>query len=494
MISAPLSWGSSPAELMEVSEAILTDANIISHTSLALKLQRHRALGSPLVNIDLHPVERNFFLGISGEEQTRTIIQQYYQELQSHGKAKAAQWLMSQLSSLPDYQALPKSSRNKTTLVEADPKRLRFFKSRQYDYYQELIVQYQQLKQEKPEWSKWIYTIQGLHALGVGYPEAGQFQEEFSLNASHAQIKSRIRQLKGEEPLEGSNDYWQQPPFAIALASHFHNTYCGQASSLPEALRLLYDQRGGKDLGFLQEATYDIIHELLGIDRDLQLTGSRRILIDVRHMSPAARKTYYQHVIARYNENPSNHERKIPIIATHVGFSGIDSLDELIRHASEGKENDNFRTQGFLSWGYNLSDEDVIAIFNSHGLINIANDKRLLGEEHHWTTQIGLKAIVKRRGKQLVKRTIEQFVRIPFDYFLTNPLKVWDIISFHPAISPSESTATEEALAWETIEEDLLVILHQLKREEPILFGNYRPEDLVKKICHDNLDRILKDA
>jgi hypothetical protein len=489
MISTPLSWKSLAAEFVGTPELSAEVAVALPPVALDETLEHHRALGSPIVSIDLQPLEKNFFTGVAGTNITPTLIKQYFERVQQQGEERALAWLTSHLLHQPEYHEYRKNSKTKLALVKAEPQRISFFQSPHYDYYQELVAQYQLLKERQPEWSEWIYTIQGLHALGAGNEEAST-ADQSPFNASRFALKSRIRQLKGEEAIEGTQDYWQHAPMAIALAGHFHNTVCGHTSSLPEASRLVYDQRNGKDLAFLQEGAYDIIYELLGLDENLRPTGATRIAIDVRHMSPAARKVYYQNIIARFNEQPANRDRKIPIIATNV--SGVDSLDELMRQATEGKEKDHNRSNGFLSWGYNLCDEDVIAIFNSRGLINIANDKRLLGEDYsQWLAQIDIRPLAKRRAHQLLKRTIEQFVRIAFDYFLANPLKIWDVIGFYPSVSPVEPYPADTLTSWDTVEEDLLEVLTQLKREEPLLFGNYRPEDIVRKMCVENVQRVI---
>lgn len=494
MISEPLSLPSAQVSFVEASD----------HVALPLSpekdfleiLEQHRASGMANVFIDLHPVEKNFFLGIQGTRATRLLVLEYYDRWAEQGERSAMEWLNQQFQSLSIYPELKKGSSSKFAFLKTSPSRIKFFQGSQYDYYRELVSQYQFIKNQQPDCSQWMYTIQGLHALGIGYPEDDYLREgETPRNASMATLRSRIRQLKGEEPIEGTTDFWEHTPFAIALAGNFHNTLCGQARSLPEISKLIYDQRSGKDLGFLKEAAGDIIRELLGLDTDMTRNGSKRILIDVRHLSPAARKLYYQTIITRYNELPANRDHKIPIIATHVGFSGIDSLDELASNASEGKEKDQFRSKGFLAWGYNLCDEDVIAIFNSRGLINIANDKRILGEDYHnWLAHVDFKLVARRRAHYLVKRTIEQFVRISFDYFLPDPLKIWDVLCFHPAVSATQTTPVHIALPWETLEEELLSILIALKREEPLLFGNFRPEDIVQKMCYSNLERIVKQS
>jgi hypothetical protein len=47
-------------------------------------------------------------------------------------------------------------------------------------------------------------------------------------------------------------------------------------------------------------------------------------------------------------------------------------------------------------------------------------------------------------------------------------------------------------LQFSTFEQDLVKILHEMKREDAIWFGSYRPEDLARMICFNNAYEFVK--
>jgi len=243
------------------------------------------------------------------------------------------------------------------------------------------------------------------------------------------------------------------------------------------------------DKGVLKNATYSVINEFLGLDDNLKSTGSKRILIDVKHMSAASRQDFYKNIIRPFNRKPENAISKIPVIASQVGYSGIDGLDTLIQNAKDGKENDDFRVQGFKAWNINLCDEDVIEIHDSEGLIGISLDQQLLGlYEKSWLFNLPLPLIERKRAKKILARTLEQFIHIPFDYNLQEPMRIWNILcigtGFDGANNPMTSYST--VMDMNRLEDDLIQILHSMKRERPKWFDNQSPENLARKICFEN--------
>jgi hypothetical protein len=303
-------------------------------------------------------------------------------------------------------------------------------------------------------------------------------------------LKSRIRQLKGEESLDDTSlKRWNHCPFYIAFASHFDNTLCGHAHSMPSLSRFIYDQRKNMDKGVLKTATYSVVRELLGLDDDLKNTGSRRILIDVKNMSASSRSDFYKNIIRPYNRRPENTLSKIPIIASQVGYSGVDGLESLIKNAQDGKEDDKFQIHGFKAWNINLCDEDVIEIHDSGGLIGISLDQQLLGVyQKSWLLSLPLPVIERRRAKNLLAKTIEQFIHIPFDYNLPEPMRIWDSLcigtGFDGSNNPLNGYST--VLDMHRLEDDLTEILHKMSRERPRWFADHSPENLARKICFEN--------
>ncbi|GAB1445643.1 MAG: hypothetical protein KF860_01710 [Cyclobacteriaceae bacterium] len=487
-----------------------------------------------LMFASLYPIEKGYFYGNSAGLICKQIIRDYFNRIHADGEDQAMEWLIKLMKTQPGMEKVKKSELEfiQNRFVNLPLERIKYLQNGHYDYFEELKQEYKfylsksgekvttphklQLVPHGP-YRTWegvyqlaqnggdvlyrlrpdnddviiVLTLEGIHALGVGNPEddflrSGGRPKDVSIG----KLKSRIRQLKGEEALDDSTlKRWEHTPFYITFAGHFNNTLCGHAHSLPFVSKYVYDQHKNMDKGVLKNATYDVMNELLGLDDDLKNTGSKRILIDVKHMSAASRQNFYKTIIRPFNRKPENAISKIPVIASQVGYSGIDRLDTQIENTKNGKENDSFRVQGFKAWNINLCDEDVIEIHDSEGLIGISLDQELLGfYQKFWLPNLPLPYIERKRTKNLLARTLEQFIHIPFDYHLPNPMRIWDILciatGFDGANNPLTGYAT--VLDMGKLEEDLIQILHGMKRERPKWFNNQSPENLARKICFEN--------
>ncbi len=482
----------------------------------------------------LYPVEKGFYAGTPGGRMGKKMVAEFYRRIHTEGESLATEWLLGNIRVQPGLERMEKSALD---FLQRRPmnfsfKRVQHMQNAHYDYFEELKREYKfyrskagqpgmtpQELQLTPEGTKkkWcgtyhlakggedfqkkfnirneevmmVLTIDGIHALGVGNPEDSMlFEEVRPRDVTIGKLKSRVRQLKGEEPLEDTELlYWEHRPFFITFAHHFNNTLCGHARSFTTQSRVIFDQRRNMDKGVLKHGTYEVMQELLGLDENLIPTGSNRIHIDVKHMSAAARSDYYKQIVRPFNLRPANKDRKIPVIASHVGYSGIDRLEVQIKNAHLEKEDDHFRINKFLAWNINLSDEDVIEVHQSNGLIGISFDQRVLGADPlRWWANLPLETLMRNQAMNLFARTICQFVRIPFTYNLEDPLSIWDALclgtGFDGPIEPVHRYPT--VLQFRTFEEDLIEILGRMKKEEPLWFGSHQPDRLARKICFDN--------
>jgi microsomal dipeptidase-like Zn-dependent dipeptidase len=170
--------------------------------------------------------------------------------------------------------------------------------------------------------------------------------------------------------------------------------------------KILMKQRPHMNEGFRRNG-HRIIREILG----LNLAGERdeslgyRILIDVKHMAARSRVEYYDLVKTRLTKGD-----RIPVIASHCGYSGIKTLQDHID--LEKKEKDDYTDPSgkFNAWNINLCDEDVEIIVKTKGLIGLSFDQRILG-----ITSEDLKKDKTREKKrnsiQLIWENLEGFVK-----------------------------------------------------------------------------------
>jgi hypothetical protein len=197
-----------------------------------------------------------------------------------------------------------------------------------------------------------VLTIEGMHALGTDtHPD---------------KVLTRIREIKR----------WEYPVFFVTFAHHFDNGLCGHAHSLIDSTKWFMSQKKGMDAGF-KSIGLEAVRLLLSLDNSLEVDTSlgRRILIDLKHTSAKSRKEYYKKIV----EPCYDKDIEIPVILSHVGYSGWKTLDESIQYAEEGKEKDDRLRNGFYPWNINACNEDIEWAVKTNGLIGLCLDQRILG-------------------------------------------------------------------------------------------------------------------
>jgi hypothetical protein len=229
------------------------------------------------------------------------------------------------------------------------------------------------------------------------------------------QVLHRIHLLK-------QKDLFPHPFLYITYSHHFASGYAGHTKSLPE---LFFGKPPANQSHKLYEGLSEniseniaIISKLLSLDDFDSIplpevykstaqnllyntrvqAKERRILIDIKHMPAKGRKEYYEWFIKPHLKKPE--DQRIPVLATHMGYSGIDGLHQF-HSSTEVENNDAIQYRivpgmnpslvrdshcsllrdkvPFLTWGINLCDEDIAIILKSRGLIGLCFDQRILG-------------------------------------------------------------------------------------------------------------------
>lgn len=383
--------------------------------------------------------------------------------------------------------------------------RVRFLSSPEYDYWEELVAEYEftkisdgevvNVEIDTPQGPRQVegsyrlisdsealeeslaterqvatvLTIEGGHVLSVG-PDLEILSKEV--------IKERIERIKS----------WDHPVLFLTLAHHFDNGICGQAHSLLDAANWIMDQSQGLDEGLDEERGLSTIRELLDLDEELHDRGGKRIAIDVRHMSAQSRLEYYTQVVRPYNawlaEQPDEYRARyepIPVIMSHGGYAAVATLDDLIDKAP--KESDTWHREGYYSWNINACDEDIRVIHQSRGLMGLIFDRRLLGVTAD-------QKIADEFWPDVVIRQIFAMVDvIMLDDRLDDEQKrrIWDCITlgtdFDGFIHPVEPYAT--ALDLEQFAADLRDRLQE--RRHTRMIDEIGVDKLVDKICRTNV-------
>jgi len=181
-----------------------------------------------------------------------------------------------------------------------------------------------------------IMSIEGLHVLN----------SDISKPPNEREFMSNLRALKN----------WQAAPFFVTVAHHFWNHICGHAESFTDLVKSKVDQSEGLGSGFT-DLGMKIVHELL--DKN----NGRRILIDVKHMSVAARQEYYK-LLA---DNPKY--KDVPIIVSHGAANGLKSFDDPSQGGSKVAKKMNKAE-------INIYNSEIVKIAKSKGILGLQLDER----------------------------------------------------------------------------------------------------------------------
>ncbi|HLF63769.1 MAG TPA: hypothetical protein VI603_08450 [Saprospiraceae bacterium] len=218
---------------------------------------------------------------------------------------------------------------------------------------------------------------------------------------------------------------WAHIPFFVGLSHHYYNHLAGHSPSLTTVVNTALSQYGSTvdqndttktiDVFWLGIHPWGqgILNKLLS---RITANGSptRRVLIDIKHMSPQARLDYYGILDRMIQNNPGE---RVPIIVSHTAVSGRRdtrrSIDNDYVMFDDEKDNCRFFYSGFgetLTHRFegiiNLFDDEIVRIVNSDGLIGLMIDERrimgrFLPPESGFDKKSEFNKIAKKSGKAL---------------------------------------------------------------------------------------------
>jgi microsomal dipeptidase-like Zn-dependent dipeptidase len=212
-----------------------------------------------------------------------------------------------------------------------------------------------------------ILSVEGAHALKNMVPVTTEIKanqgrvytpEELNEVEDGPGIKANITAMKK----------WKHVPLFITVMHHFWNGMGGHARSLNKLVGEVLNQSEGINQP-LTALGRPFIRDLLST------TNGPRILVDIKHMSVASRREFYNMLDTEMQFQGQN----IPIICSHTGVaSDIDSLNELEQVNDKAEEENS--SSYFHKARINLCGEDVRRIAKGGGLIGIQLDeKRIAG-------------------------------------------------------------------------------------------------------------------
>ncbi|REE27581.1 membrane dipeptidase (peptidase family M19) [Winogradskyella pacifica] len=303
-----------------------------------------------------------------------------------------------------------------------------------------------------------VPSIEGAHAFETGLDKDKDTADE-------ATVLQHIETVKK----------WDHKPFFVTLAHHFYNEICGHARSISIGLIEKEQNRGLNtditELGFKV------------IDKLLDNSDNKRILIDVKHMSTAARKTYYKLLETKYiNEN-------IPIIVSHGALNGKRSIEEW-------KISDSKLSENFSDVDINFYDSEIVRIAKSKGLFGLQLDERRIGSKKAIRSSRVYWPNTKRRYENKSQLIWNQIQRIG-EILDENGLFCWETVAigsdFDGIINPIKGLWTAENI------KDIKPYL--IKNAENYLKSNasklqtqnqISAEEIIDRLLFINADAFLK--
>ncbi len=463
------------------------------------KLTRGRAR---LVHASITPIETGFFEGSVDPREHHPFGIELVRLLSGVTAATAA-FRFAREGSDGALRELTKILRNRGPLrrllqiafLKYSPARVRHLLSRDYDYWDELLREYD-----------FLLSWDGVRCEADG-PGTGSGRYELIRSPDHMNSVleadddticavlsiegGHVFSIAGDETVDDAVIFerieelkrWPHPFLFITPAHHFDNGFCGHARSLPSIGGMIMDQTPRMHTGFEEKRDLGrrVFRALLDVDDELNDLGSRRILLDCKHMSPLLRKQYYAEFVIPYNAKRDRTRPPIPVIHSHTGYSAVARIDDLIRHQDD--EHDHWHVDNFRAWGLNACDEDVHMVHDTEGLIGVCFDQGVAGvgpnervpEQHY--------------GRVLVRQILAMADVILQDDRRDEEdrIRVWDRIcigsDFDGVIHPVASHST--ALSFPAFAEDLRVVLNEKRHTRFI--ERVGVDEIVERVCWKNI-------
>jgi microsomal dipeptidase-like Zn-dependent dipeptidase len=317
-----------------------------------------------------------------------------------------------------------------------------------------------------------VLTIEGAHALGVGQ------RNTLTTDPSELKIKLQhnIDKLKTLGP-DGKDGDWC--PFFITLSHHFWNQLGGHAVSLWNTVRKVIDQNLGIN-NDISELGKFVVEELL--DNSF---GKRRILIDSAHMSHKVRKWYYGYLVSRGDN--------IPVIFSHTAVNGKATMADAEMHGDPDEIHqvaDDLYAESieFNPWDDFISDEEIMIVHNSGGMIGLILDQRIMMGRAAFdeTKKKARFRSLKAKQRIWIQPFIEQILYIArhIQNEIGDGEMIWDNIclgtDFNGMITPIKPFNTAEKLP--ALRKTLFRELKKRVLTETVLLG--KTEDEIQEITN----------
>lgn len=208
-----------------------------------------------------------------------------------------------------------------------------------------------------------LINVEGGHALGHSLEP----NDISSTIAYENFLLGNIDRLKGIKPLsDASIKHLEYPIISLNINHFFWNGLAGHARTFSGAQNMVFGQNKGIDSGMTPLGEK-------AIKRLLDKSNGRRILIDIKHMSVAARQWYYG-----YLEELMQKGDTVAVVSSHASMAGCSwNNPEFLKKDNNAKLKNSY----LYNWAISVTDEDVLMAYRTKGLLGLMLDKnKILGD------------------------------------------------------------------------------------------------------------------
>ncbi len=333
------------------------------------------------------------------------------------------------------------------------------------DYTYRLVSNYQDIKNNRLQSSdkrkiiSIVNSIEGAHAFETGLDKDKD-------TAIESNVLSHIENVK----------QWQHRPVFITLAHHYYNEICGHARSISiGAIKKTQDRGLNTDITPLG---HKVIRKLLDNSQ------SKRILIDIKHMSTASRKSYYHLLNSEYANE------QIPIIVSHGAVNGKRSMHEPTTSDSEN-------TKNFMDADINFYDSEIVKIAKSKGIFGIQLDERRIASRGAIARS---KVYFPSKKRRLKRKSLLIWRQLEHCALLMNGANIscWNTLvigsDFDGIINPMKGLWTSENM--KDVREYLIFHANNFLKDHSntlIAINRISAEEIIDRLLYNNVETFLEN-
>jgi hypothetical protein len=236
----------------------------------------------------------------------------------------------------------------------------------------------------------------------------------------------------------------------------------------------------------------------------MELLSGDPIYVDIKHMSPQCRKTYYELLQFDTKLKPTSGSKRFrfPIICSHTGIAPTNTLQSLIDQRAQEEDIINDKSSFLFRSCINICKQEIEYIIESEGIIGIQLDeKRIAGKHVRKKLESKYQQNIKKLYIKMLWANMFEAVR------RTGLAETWDVLAIGSDydglinhLDPYPTSAEIGSLKQDMLnflksDDEIVEMDFSLTRNEinSLLFEyENRKEELINKIFQENALRFIR--